>query len=95
MAGQKFCGCGEETVIKVSWKPTNPGIRFYGCPNFGSPYYCGYFLWFDYPVDEHNMNIISGLLRRVRANDGANRMNRVKMLACFVIGLVIGFCYGS
>ncbi|CAH1452711.1 unnamed protein product [Lactuca virosa] len=42
----------EDPVGKwTSWRPTNPGRRFIGCPNFRDEEKdCKYFAWFDPPL---------------------------------------------
>ncbi|GJR94619.1 zinc finger, GRF-type containing protein [Tanacetum coccineum] len=56
------CACGLEAVIKTSWTNRNPGRRFYGCPTL-SPTCVNFLMWYDPPMCQRSVQIISGLLR--------------------------------
>ncbi|KAL3635198.1 hypothetical protein CASFOL_019745 [Castilleja foliolosa] len=30
-----FCRCGNELPLKTSWTKSNPGRRYWACPNYG------------------------------------------------------------
>ncbi|GJR33302.1 hypothetical protein Tco_0822931 [Tanacetum coccineum] len=56
------CACGLEGVIRTSWTNRNPRRRFYGCPTL-SPTCVNFLGWYDPPMCQRSVQIISGLLR--------------------------------
>ncbi|GKE18048.1 zinc finger, GRF-type containing protein, partial [Tanacetum coccineum] len=56
------CACGLEVVIRTSWTNRNPGRCFYGCPTL-SPARVNFLRWYDPPMCQRSVQIISGLLR--------------------------------
>ncbi|GJY49010.1 hypothetical protein Tco_0438966 [Tanacetum coccineum] len=56
------CACGLEAVIRTSWTNRNPGRRFYGFSTL-SPTRVNFLWWFDPPMCQRFVQIISGLLR--------------------------------
>ncbi|CAH1432691.1 unnamed protein product [Lactuca virosa] len=45
------CFCEDPVGKWTSWRPTNPGRRFIGCPNFRDEEKdCKYFAWVDPPL---------------------------------------------
>ncbi|KAH7833398.1 hypothetical protein Vadar_005956 [Vaccinium darrowii] len=42
-----FCGCGIKSPLRVSKSEQNWGRRFYGCVNYKTKLYCGFFVWED------------------------------------------------
>ncbi|PWA98183.1 hypothetical protein CTI12_AA021530 [Artemisia annua] len=42
------CFCGNHAIVRTSWTDTNPGRRFWSCPQIGTN--CGFFLWLDPPM---------------------------------------------
>nr|GEZ95533.1 zinc finger, GRF-type [Tanacetum cinerariifolium] len=51
-----------EAVIRTSWTNQNLGRRFYGCPTL-SPTCVNFLRWYDPPMYQRSVQIISGLLR--------------------------------
>ncbi|KAL4554543.1 hypothetical protein LXL04_039375 [Taraxacum kok-saghyz] len=42
------CDCGDPVGKWTSWRPSNPGRRFIGCPNYKDPNRdCNFFDWVD------------------------------------------------
>ncbi|XP_050238433.1 uncharacterized protein LOC126687926 [Mercurialis annua] len=41
------CNCCMIAKVYTSWKETNPGRRFFGCPNYHVGGGCGFFRWID------------------------------------------------
>ncbi|PWA48507.1 zinc finger, GRF-type [Artemisia annua] len=58
-----FCHCGKRAVVRTSWTPTNPGRRFYACPDRNSD--CRFIDFMDPPMCQRSVQIIPGLLRNI------------------------------
>ncbi|KAJ4813130.1 GRF zinc finger protein [Rhynchospora pubera] len=68
MEGFPNCHCNELAVLKTSWTIANPGRRFLGCPNYDGlnpGRSCGFFFWYDAPVQDRAKEVINGLLGRL------------------------------
>ncbi|KAI8552257.1 hypothetical protein RHMOL_Rhmol06G0252700 [Rhododendron molle] len=52
-----FCKCGQEAPLKESRTKKNPGRMFFGCPNYKTPEYCGFFIWYDQYVRQRDKKI--------------------------------------
>ncbi|WCJ31221.1 hypothetical protein M5689_012730 [Euphorbia peplus] len=93
------CFCGEQSVLKISWRETNLGRRFYGgCKYGGKERSCGYFHWFNDPLEDHYHHVMAGLLTNLRNKDeeikevGRRCRQRLwlKLVIVFMIGLICG-----
>ncbi|RAL46964.1 hypothetical protein DM860_016598 [Cuscuta australis] len=59
-----YCRCREPVVWKTSWTDSNPGRRFVGCLNYGTPKFCQFMEWRDPEVHPRYRDVILGLLRK-------------------------------
>ncbi|CAA0839001.1 Unknown protein [Striga hermonthica] len=75
VTGDGTCHCGQRTVIRTSWKDTNPGRRFESCLNYEHSG-CDYFDWFDPPMCRRSKMIIPGLLRKM--NERQTEIEKLK-----------------
>ncbi|CAA0828986.1 Unknown protein [Striga hermonthica] len=75
VTGDGTCHCGRRTVIRTSWKDTNPGRRFESCLNYEHGG-CDYFDWFDPPMCRRSKMIIPGLLRKM--NERQTEIEKLK-----------------
>ncbi|KAL3625367.1 hypothetical protein CASFOL_030821 [Castilleja foliolosa] len=60
-----FCRCGNELPLKTSGTKSNPGRRYWACPNYGTGQYCGVFKWLDNEMCPRSKQIIPGLLAKI------------------------------
>lgn len=67
-----FCDCQEPYRRVTSWTLSNPGRRFHGCKNYGTPNACKYFLWYDPPMPEMKKNMMAKLLKELREAEQEN-----------------------
>ncbi|GMI67650.1 hypothetical protein HRI_000434300 [Hibiscus trionum] len=60
---EKKCDCEKLASRKTAWSDSNPGRRYYGCPDF--PRGCKYFEWYDARIPDRAID----LLRKLRDNE--------------------------
>nr|GEV73354.1 hypothetical protein [Tanacetum cinerariifolium] len=87
------CACGLEVVIRTSWTNRNPGRHFYGCPTL-SPTCVNFLRWYDPPMCQRSVQVISGLLRSRNELEEIVAMvdeKRRKLLKFLIIGWVMGY----
>lgn len=99
----RTCYCGLTSYMKISWTETNPGIRYYGCPNFRVGTHCKFFVWVDQQqVDACSRQLILELraknmrleseLRSKAANDRRLYLELKSLRALCIALLVILIC---
>ncbi|KAL4310405.1 hypothetical protein GQ457_01G033080 [Hibiscus cannabinus] len=73
------CNCGLPAEMRTSWTKANPGMRFFGCPNFSKKKTKKYhiFKWFDPEIDDRPRVVILGLLKSKGAVKKARKKARV------------------
>ncbi|XP_050229272.1 uncharacterized protein LOC126678415 [Mercurialis annua] len=73
------CNCCNIAKIYTSWKETNPGRRFYGCPNYHVGGGCGFFRWIDPEIGERLMVLLNELHNERLMLRRDNRRLRIDM----------------
>ncbi|KAJ4810504.1 GRF zinc finger protein [Rhynchospora pubera] len=83
------CYCNELAVLKTSWTEANPGRRFLGCRNYEISRSCGYFFWYDAPVQDHAKVVINGLLRRLNNLEREKEVQESKERRLIVVIVIL------
>ncbi|KAJ1691576.1 hypothetical protein LUZ63_015731 [Rhynchospora breviuscula] len=89
------CHCNELAVLKTAWTDSNPGRRFLGCRNYEISRSCGYFFWYDAPVQDRAKVVINGLLRRLNnfEREKKARESKERRLIAIIVILVVFILY--
>ncbi|KAL4278383.1 hypothetical protein GQ457_03G018850 [Hibiscus cannabinus] len=86
----QFCHCGCRAELKTSWTSTNPGRRFFGCPNFGrNTKKCNLFEWFDAEIADRPRIVIVGLLKKRSEMENARKHERMFWVICVIVLLYL------
>lgn len=74
-----ICHCREVCRIATSWTLSNPGRRFHGCINYGSPKACNYFMWYDPPMPQPTKSMMVKFLKSLRKAEEENNVMKTEI----------------
>ena len=69
-AEQMVCHCGLQAKESMADTERNYGRRFYGCPHYGSPRKCNFFVWRDEEYSGRAIHVINKLVKEKEKLEG-------------------------
>ncbi|PIN09951.1 DNA-(apurinic or apyrimidinic site) lyase [Handroanthus impetiginosus] len=87
-----FCHYGNASIVRTSWTNRNPGHRFSSCARSKEKGGCNFFVWNDPPTCARSLEIIPGLLRRLKIEE-AEATKRGKREKILWISLLLSWCF--